>query len=102
MHTFSPGQKFKLTNPDYYVISEEWVVVAVVYPVITFSCTKHNAVDIAYVHYSSTEEVVGSVIAEDDTEVILAFSKYSGMEVGLSIREDRATYLRSLNPLKNA
>jgi hypothetical protein len=99
---FQPGQKLKITNLDYNILSEDWTVVAVAYPTITFSCTKYNAVDIAYVHYSSTETVVGTVIKDDDTRVIFAFSEYSGMEVGLSVVDDRATYLRQLDPPVNA
>jgi hypothetical protein len=53
-------------------------------------------------HYSSTETVVATVIKDDDTVIVIAFSEYSGMEVGLSVVGDRATYLRQLGPPKNA
>jgi hypothetical protein len=99
---FQPGEKLKITNLDYNILSEDWTVVAVAYPTITFSCTKYNVVDIAYVHYSSTETVVGAVIKDDDTAIVIAFSEYSGMEVGLRIAGDQATYLRRLDPPMNA
>lgn len=47
-------------------------------------------------HYSSTEEVIGTVMVDNDSEVIFAFSKYSGMEVELRIKGDCVTYRRQL------
>ena len=39
-HIPQPGQKLRITNPDYIIFSEEWTVLTVEQPVITFSCKK--------------------------------------------------------------
>jgi hypothetical protein len=101
-HIFQPGQHYRITNPDYHIIWEDWEVIAVAYPIITFTCIKRNAVDIAYVQYSWEQTVIGEVIKDDGREVVFAFKQYEGMEVGLTIVGDKATYLLALDPLRNA
>lgn len=72
-HAFQVNQTFTITNLDYNVSGEKWVVSEVAYPTITFSCTKYYVVDLAYLHYSSTETVIGNVVKDDGAEVIIAF-----------------------------
>jgi hypothetical protein len=98
------GQKLKITNPDYIIVREEWIVLAVEYPTITFSCKKWWDYNSITMQGQTSETVIGNVVKADDKEIIVAFSKYSQMEmeVGLSIRGDQATYLRQLDPPQNA
>lgn len=96
--TFTPGQSLKITNPDWHVISEDYAVVTVAYPTLTFLCTKYFLVDTAGIHYFGTETVVGTVIKNDDTEAIIAFVKHPPPEVGLRVQGNRATYLLRLDP----
>lgn len=97
-----PGQPLTITNSDYGVQQEDWIVFAVAYPVITFACTKYQAVDIAYVEYTSTQTVVGKVVKDDNSGLIVSFAQYAGTEVGLRIVGNQATYLRSVEPLELA
>lgn len=101
-HIPYPGQKLKITNSDYIVLSEEWVVVAVEYPTVTFSCTKRWDYNAITMQGQTSETVIGEIVQAHDKEVIVAFSHYSGTaEVGLAIRGDQATYLSRLEPLRN-
>jgi len=104
LHSPYPGQKLKITNLDYIVASEEWIVVTVEYPTVTFSCKKWWDYNSITMQGQTSETVIGTIVKDDAQEVIIAFSQYSQMrmEVGLAIRGDKATYLRQLNPPKNA
>ena len=103
-HTPYPGQKLKITNPDYLIISEEWIVITVEYPTVTFSCKKWWDYNSITMQGQTSETVIGSIVKDNEKEVIIAFSQYSQMkmEVGLSIQGDQATYLRRLDPPENA
>jgi hypothetical protein len=102
VRVFQLGETFTITNLDYNVSGEKWVVSEVAYPTITFSCTKYYVVDLAHLHYSSTETVIGNVVKDDGAEVIIAFSQYSGMEVGVAVVGNRMTYLLKLDLPKSA
>jgi len=94
------GQKLRITNPDYIIISEEWIVETVELPIITFACKKWWDYNSITMQGQTSETVIGNVVKVDDQQVIVAFSQYSGMaiEVGLSIRGDQATYLKRIDP----
>jgi hypothetical protein len=76
------GQTFSIDNPSYEVFSEEWKVVGLSYPDVTFSYTKYWVRDIAYTH-----------IEETDRGVIIELKNFPYLEVGLVIKGDRASYL---------
>ena len=99
-----PGQKLKITNLDYLIVSEEWIVIAVEYPTVTFSCKKWWDYNSITMQGQTSEIVIGNILKENEKEVIIAFSQYSQMimEIGLSIQGDQATYLRRLDPPENA
>ena len=103
-HMPYPGQKLKITNVDYIIISEDWVVISVEYPTITFSCKKWWDYNSITMQGQTSETVIGNIVKDDAQEVIVAFSQYSqmSMEKGLAIRGDKATYLTKLDPPKNA
>jgi len=103
-HIPYPGQKLKITNLDYIIVSEEWVVIAVEYPTVTFSCKKWWDYNSITMQGQTSETVIGDIVKDNETEVIIAFSQYSQMKMerGLSIRGDQATYLRRLDPPENA
>jgi hypothetical protein len=52
------GQRFALNNCDYYVLADEWIIVDIDYPIVTFSNNKHWLVDIAGVLPYSTETIL--------------------------------------------
>ena len=99
-HIPYPGQKLKITNSDYLIVSEEWTVVAVEYPAVTFACKKWWAYNSITMQGQTSETVIGNMVKDDDKEVIIAFSQYSHMEMeaGLLIRGDQASYLKRLDP----
>jgi hypothetical protein len=103
-HTPYPGQKLKITNLDYIIASEEWIVIAVEHPTVTFSCKKWWDYNSITMQGQTSETVIGNIVKDNEKEVIIAFSQYSQMkmEIGLSIRGDQATYLRRLDPPENA
>jgi len=103
-HIPYPGQKLKITNLDHIILSEDWVVLSVEYPTITFSCKKWWDYNSITMQGQTSETVIGTIVKADAQEVIVAFSQYSqmNMEKGLAIRGDEAMYLRQLNPPKNA
>ncbi len=102
-HMPYPGQRLKITNPDYIVLSEEWVVLTVEYPTIIFSCTKWWDYNAITMQGQTSETVSGNIVKADDEEIIVAFVRYSGQaEVGLAIRGDQATYLSRLEPQQYA
>jgi hypothetical protein len=37
------GQTFALNNCDYYVLADEWVIVDIDYPIVTFSVLAYKA-----------------------------------------------------------
>lgn len=101
-HIPYPGQKLKITNSDYIVLSEEWVVVAVEYPIVTFSCTKWWDYNAITMQGKTVETVIGEIVETNDKEAIVAFLHCSGTaEVGLAIQGDQATYLSQLNSPKH-
>lgn len=99
-HIPYPGQKLKITNSDYLIVSEEWTVLAVEQPVITFSCKKWWDYNSITMQGQTSETMIGNILKADEKEIIVAFTQYSQMkmEVGLSIRGNQATYLRQLDP----
>ena len=103
-HIPYPGQKLKITNLDYIILSEEWTVLTVEQPVITFSCKKWWDYNSITMQGQTSETVIGTIVKADEKELIVAFTQYSAMqmEVGLAIRGNEATYLRQLDPPRNA
>lgn len=96
------GQTFVIDNCDYYVLGEEWVIVDIDYPTVTFSNNKHWLVDTTGILPFSTETVVGKVFSETDEVAIIALSgisSFSFVPAGILLKEDRASYLQSLNPI---
>ena len=103
-HIPFPGQKLKISNLDYIILSEEWTVLTVELPTITFTCKKWWDYNSITMQGQTTETVIGKVVKANEKEVIVAFSKYSGIAVekGLSIQGNEATYLMHLDPPENA
>jgi hypothetical protein len=103
-HIPQPGQNLKITNLDYIILSEEWIVLTVEYPRITFACKKWWDYNSITMQGQTSETVIGNIVKADEKEVIVAFTQYSAiqMEVGLAIRGNEATYLRQLDPPRNA
>lgn len=99
-HIPTVGQQLKITNLDYIIVSEEWVVLTVDYPTITFSCKKWWDYNAITMQGQTAEVVIGQVIETNDRECIVAFSQYSQLplEKGLLIQGNKASYLRQLNP----
>ncbi|OUL29927.1 hypothetical protein [Nostoc sp. 106C] len=94
------GQKFAINNIDYYVLEDEWVIVDIDYPTVTFSNNKRWAVDTTGILPFSTDTIVGKVFSETDEVAIIALSgKSFGYEVGILLKENRASYLNSLDPI---
>lgn len=87
------GQTFSIDNPPYEVMWEEWTVVELLYPNITFSYTKYWVRDIAYIHISTTDTVAGTAIQESDRGVIIELKNFPYLDVGLLIKGDKALYL---------
>jgi hypothetical protein len=103
-HIPHPGQQLRITNLDYIILSEEWIVLAVEYPTITFSCKKWWDYNSITMQGQTSETVIGNIVTANEKETIIAFMQYSQMqmEVGLVIRGSEATYLKQLDPPKNA
>lgn len=99
-HIPTVGQQLKITNLDYIIVSEEWVVLTVEYPTITFSCKKWWDYNAITMQGQTAEIVTGRVIEANEKMCIVAFEQYSQMplEKGLYIQENKASYLRQLNP----
>lgn len=99
-HIPTVGQKLQITNLDYIIVSEEWVVLTVEYPTVTFSCKKWWDYNAITMQGQTAEVVIGQVIETNDRECIVAFSQYSQLplEKGLLIQGNKASYLRQLNP----
>ncbi|WP_293134553.1 hypothetical protein [Microcoleus sp. bin38.metabat.b11b12b14.051] len=87
------GQAFSIDNPPNEILSEEWKVVGLSYPDVTFSYTTYWVRDIAYIHISTTDTVVGVAIEETDQGVIIELKNSPYLEVGLLIKGDKASYL---------
>jgi hypothetical protein len=94
------GQTFMADNRDYNVLEDEWTIVGIDYPSVTFSNKKHWVRDIAYTLPFSTDTVVGIVERETDTMAIIAlqFTRFS-CEAGILLKEKQASYLKSLDPI---
>lgn len=103
-HIPYPGQKLRITNSDYLILSEEWTVVTVELPTITFACKKWWDYKSITMQGQTSETVIGNVVKATEQQVIIAFSQYSGIAIerGFSIRGDQATYLKRLDPPENA
>jgi hypothetical protein len=99
-----PGQSLHMTNPDYLILSEEWQVLTVEYPTITFSCQKWWDYNSITMQGKTSEIVIGTIVQVTAKEIIVAFSQYSGIqvEVGLAISGQKATYLRQIAPPAHA
>lgn len=101
--SIQPGQRFRISNIDYSVHSDEWTVIAVAGAQITFEYLQHNVVDIAYVHYTSAGTVVGTIIRRDGDGLVISFAgdPYGApLFKGLLLRGDTAAYLTALDPPK--
>lgn len=92
----SGSQIFRVTNPDYTILSETWEVTAVEYPVITFSVTRYWVRDLAYIPISSTETVVGTVYKENEYGVYLKIIKpntFDWGDVKIALKANEAFYV---------
>jgi len=103
-HIPQPGQNLRITNLDHIILSEEWIVLTVEYPMITFSCKKWWDYNSITMQGQTSETVIGNIVKADEKEIIVAFTQYSQIrvEVGIAIRGNEATYLKQLDPPKNA
>lgn len=97
------GQTFSMDNMDYMVNIDDWNIVNIDYPTVTFFNTIGMCVEIAGREYGSQGNVVGTVFRETDKVAIIAlphnFDNGSGIQAGLLIKGDRASYLESLDPI---
>lgn len=93
------GQTFAIDNCDYYVLADEWVIVDIDYPTVTFSNNKHWAVDTTGILPFTTETVVGTVFSRTDEVALIALPASFSYEAGILLKEDRASYLKSLDPI---
>jgi hypothetical protein len=96
-----PGQRFKLSNPDWMVYGEDWTVVAVDGDQVTFDYIQHNVVDRAYVPYTSEGTAAGTIVRRDGDQLILSFTSFGDSFLkGLLLEGATATYLIELDPPK--
>jgi hypothetical protein len=94
------GQTFALNNCDYYVLADEWIIVDIDYPIVTFSNNKNWLVDIAGVLPYSTETILGTVNSETDEVAIIALQRTPlNCEDGILIKQGQASYLQSIDPI---
>jgi len=70
-HLFQPGQKYRLTNPDYSIFEEEWTVVEVNASQVTFSIWRRWHIDREYMQPTSTDPYWGKVIQEDTNGALI-------------------------------
>ena len=77
MHIPYPGQKLRITNPDYIILSEEWTVLAVEQPVITFSCKKWWDYDSITMQGQTSETVIGNIVKADEKAKSMVICCYS-------------------------
>jgi hypothetical protein len=103
MNCLKIGQRFSMDNMDYMVNIDDWKIVNIDYPTVTFSNMIGMCVEIAGREYGGQSNVVGTVFRETDKVVIIAlphnFDNGSGIKAGLLIKGDRASYLESLDPI---
>ncbi len=93
-------QTFSIRNPPYEVIDENWEIIDLSYPNVTFSYTKYWLRDAAYIHISTTDTVTGTAIGQSDRGVIVELKNFPYLDAGLIIQADRATYLLSESDLE--
>lgn len=97
------GQSFGMDNMDYMVNTDDWDIVNIDHPTVTFINVIGMCVEIAGRPYGSRGNVVGIVFRETDKVAIIAlphnFDNGSGIKAGLLIKGDRASYLESLDPI---
>jgi hypothetical protein len=94
------GQIFVVRNPELSVQREEWTVIAVDYPQVTFAYVQDNVVDTAYMHYQTAGTVVGHVFKDGPDSLIISFAgdPYANRSLGLELAGGIASHLGSLNP----
>ncbi len=92
-----------MDNMDYMVNIDDWDIVSIDYPTVTFRNWIHMCVEIAGREYGGEYIVVGTVFRETDKVAIIAlphnFDNGSGIKAGLLIKGDGASYLESLDPI---
>ena len=94
------GQTFEVLNPELSVQREEWTVIAVDYPQVTFTYIQTNVVDMAYMHYQTTGSVVGTVVKDSPNSTIISFAgdPYANRSLGMELWGEKASYLGQLDP----
>ncbi|HBB30927.1 MAG TPA: hypothetical protein DDZ80_09020 [Cyanobacteria bacterium UBA8803] len=93
----SIGQTFSIDNPPFEVFSEEWEIVELSYPNITFSYTKYWVRDMAYIPISTTDTVVGLVLKGTDYGLVIELKKFPYLDAGLLLKGNKAMYLSDLD-----
>ncbi len=95
------GQIFTSDNSDYMVNSEEWEIVSIDYPTVTFRNRIYMCVEIAGREYSGEYIVVGTVFGATEQVAVVTLTDgfNQGYYAGLMLEGDRASYLDSLDPI---
>lgn len=81
-----PGQQFTLINLDHMIFEEVWTVVAVDYPLITFSRWRRWHVDKEDILPTSTEVFAGRIVTQDTSGLVLIDAHYAGQGVGYRLK----------------
>jgi hypothetical protein len=94
------GQTFTIDNPDYHVVDEKWTIISIDYPTINFLSEKHCSVEIAGILPFTTKTVIGTVECETDIIAIISL-KFNLLtcEKGIFLEGERASYLKSVDPI---
>ena len=88
------GRTFSVSNPDMMVYTEDLAVVDLTPPRLRLRSARWNAVDIAGVHYTSEDEVVGEILQATDAQVVVKIHSHPP-EVGLLLTAQEARWLLS-------
>lgn len=90
---FQPGQKYRLTNPDYSIFEEEWTVVEVNASQVTFSIWRRWHIDREYMQPTSTEPYWGKVIQEDANGALIVDARHTTYDSGYRVVGNEVTHL---------